>query len=126
MSASVETKHDLKLQLEWIREAGSQAGVPAPVVAHRGSRERIAWVLATLLSVAVVLAVAGFIARKPQPGQQIISQIDPPPNAVFGPSLGISGALALSPDGRRLALSAPAAAISCSKWHNRRSLQSWP
>src|SRR5207244_8542401 len=38
-----QTAHDAKLQLQWIGEMGSAAGVPAPVVARRKSRERLAW-----------------------------------------------------------------------------------
>ena len=38
-----QTAHDVKLQLQWIAEGGSQAGVPAPVAARRKSRERLAW-----------------------------------------------------------------------------------
>src|SRR6476646_9739186 len=36
-----QTAHDAKLQLQWIAEGGSQAGVPAPVAARRRSRERV-------------------------------------------------------------------------------------
>src|SRR5712691_2312696 len=38
-----QTAHDVKLQLEWIAEGGSQAGLPAPVVARRRNREKLAW-----------------------------------------------------------------------------------
>ena len=34
---------DLSHELKWIADAGSRAGVPAPVSAQRASRERIAW-----------------------------------------------------------------------------------
>ena len=34
-----QTAHDVKLELQWIAEGGSQAGLPAPVVARRKSRE---------------------------------------------------------------------------------------
>jgi len=34
-----QTAHDVRLQLEWIAEGGSQAGLPAPVVARRRSRD---------------------------------------------------------------------------------------
>src|SRR5213596_2294869 len=35
-----QTAHDAKLQLQWIAEVGSAAGIPAPLVARRKSRER--------------------------------------------------------------------------------------
>lgn len=33
--------HDVKLQLQWIAEGGSQAGVPVPVAARRKTRDRV-------------------------------------------------------------------------------------
>jgi eukaryotic-like serine/threonine-protein kinase len=38
-----QSVHDLKLQLKWIAEGGSQAGVAVPQAARRKSRERWAW-----------------------------------------------------------------------------------
>src|SRR5258708_25978458 len=37
-----QTGRDLLLQLKWIAEAGSQRGVPAPLVSHRKIRDRLA------------------------------------------------------------------------------------
>src|SRR4029077_9490517 len=37
------TAHDVMLQLQWIAEGGSMAGVPAPLVARRKNREKLAW-----------------------------------------------------------------------------------
>src|SRR6266852_4399533 len=42
---------DLAGELQWIAEAGSQAGVPAPLVSNRKVRERLAWSVAALLVV---------------------------------------------------------------------------
>src|SRR5688572_4223142 len=42
----IQTAHDVKLQLQWIAEGGSQAGVAAPVSSRRKTRERLAWILA--------------------------------------------------------------------------------
>ena len=39
-------------------EAGSQAGVPAPVMSRRRSRERTAW---TIVAIAITLAAAVFV-----------------------------------------------------------------
>lgn len=98
-----QSVHDLKLQLQWISEAGSQTGAPSPVIKRRRNRERMAWLLAALVS-AVALALAyGLMSRAPRPDRLIVSQIGPPPNAAFSASIGISGTLALSPDGEHLA-----------------------
>ncbi|MEE9471683.1 MAG: serine/threonine-protein kinase, partial [Gemmatimonadota bacterium] len=41
-----QTMHDVLLELRWIAEAGSQAGVPLPVALRRRTRERLAWTVA--------------------------------------------------------------------------------
>jgi len=64
----VQTAHDVKLQLQWIEEGGSQAGVPAPVAARRRSRERTAWILAAAAGVlALVLASKMLLSPRPEP-----------------------------------------------------------
>jgi eukaryotic-like serine/threonine-protein kinase len=59
----IQTAHDVKLQLQWLAEGGSQAGVPAPVAARRRSRERLAWMLAGVASLVAIAAVAAFALR---------------------------------------------------------------
>jgi len=100
-----QSAHDLSLQLKWISEAGSQAGVAATVVAHRRSRERMAWSLAAAgLLLAATLAV--IFGR---------SHLNPPkPNVtrflIASPSGVVSWQyMRLSPDGRLLALIGAAA-----------------
>src|SRR5512132_3841349 len=60
-----QTAHDVKLQLQWIAEGGSQAGVPAPVVARRKNRELLAWSLFALSTLAAAALAAGYIRRTP-------------------------------------------------------------
>src|SRR6185437_1603813 len=96
---------DVKLQLEWIREAGSQAGVPAPVVAHRKNRERIAWASAIAAIIVAALFAIGYSLGVPQPVPAVVSEISPPPNVNFL-AIGVStGPPALSPDGKLLVFS---------------------
>jgi serine/threonine protein kinase len=40
-----QTAHDVLLQLKWIAEAGSQAGIPKPSISRPKSRELLAWAL---------------------------------------------------------------------------------
>ena len=98
-----ETAHDLKLQLEWISEGGSQAGLPAPVAARRKYRE---WVL-TAAAVAAVVAglVFAFLyfTRAPAEPQAIRAYIKPAANSSFTSFNGGDAGFAVSPDGRRLA-----------------------
>lgn len=104
-----QSAHDVKLQLEWIRDAGSQGGVAAPVGAHRKNRERIAWGAAAMLLIIAVLLAYGFIARAPHPTHAVVSQIAPPDGASFALWGVAPGMPALSPDGTQLAFVAKTA-----------------
>jgi serine/threonine protein kinase/WD40 repeat protein len=94
-----QSAQDLKLQLEWIAEGGSQAGVPAPVAARRRSREKIAWTLVALLTVAAVALGIGFLKRTPKSPPRVSFAINPPPGLIFPDMM----AFAVSPDGRQVA-----------------------
>ena len=96
----IQTAHDVKLQLQWIAEGGSQAGVPAPVAAARKQRERIAWIAAGVFGVlAVALAAAILFAPKPDKSP-VRFQVLPPPGTT---SMGWPK---ISPDGKMLAFQA--------------------
>jgi len=60
-----QTAHDLALQLDWIEEGGSAAGLPAPVIAQRKRRERS--IFAGLAVVVGIAAAAAAWALKPAP-----------------------------------------------------------
>jgi serine/threonine protein kinase len=60
-----QTAHDVKLQLQWVAEGGSQAGVPAPVAARRKSRERLAWGAAAAALLAAAALGFGYVRRAP-------------------------------------------------------------
>jgi Tol biopolymer transport system component len=98
-----QTAHDVMLELKWAAEGGSAAGLPAPVVAKRKSRERLAWAVAGLLGVVAAVAVVGYLRRAPSAGQPIRASILPAPGTIFNP---IDGPVALSRDGRRIAFAA--------------------
>jgi eukaryotic-like serine/threonine-protein kinase len=96
-----QNAHDLKLQLEWIRDAESRAGVAAPVAARRRARQGPAWGFGVIgLALAVFFAFAYFRASSVQV-QAIRALISPPQNVWFAFSRP-DGAPVLSPDGRRL------------------------
>ncbi len=96
----IQTAHDVKLQLQWILEGGSQAGVPAPVAAKRRGRER-ALVLATASSVMAMLVMGGWLALKPRHAPQMMRfEIAPPTTVQF------LDAPRISPDGQFLAYNA--------------------
>jgi Tol biopolymer transport system component/tRNA A-37 threonylcarbamoyl transferase component Bud32 len=92
---------DLKSELKWIAEGGSQSGIPAPVAAT-SARRRLAW---APWAAALVLAALAFAAGRSLRGA---------PDAVIRSSIEIPGQLellrwssiALSPDGTTLAFAA--------------------
>ena len=96
-----QNAHDLKLQLEWIRDAGSQAGVAAPVAARRKARQWLGWGFGVIgIALAVAFAFAWFRASS-VPVQSIRSLIPAPEKVSFAFDQP-SGAPLLSPDGTRL------------------------
>jgi Tol biopolymer transport system component/predicted Ser/Thr protein kinase len=95
-----QTAHDVKLQLQWIAEGGSQAGLPAPVAARRKSRERLAWGVAAAAIAAAALLGAGYLRRAPAKGSPIRFEI-PTPDGV-----SLIDAPKISPDGKLLAFNA--------------------
>jgi Tol biopolymer transport system component len=101
-----QTAHDAKLQLEWIAEAGSQAGAPAAVVSRRKSRERLAWSLATgaaLLSAVLGILLVSVASRAREQAQKVI-RVELLPARGEKLSL-VYRAFAISPDGKRLVYS---------------------
>jgi Tol biopolymer transport system component len=95
-----QTAHDVKLQLQWIAEGGSQAGLPAPVAQRRKSRERLAWALAAAAAIAAAGFAFGFVRRAPARPQVVRFEIPMPPE------LTAIDAPRISPDGRILAFNA--------------------
>ena len=102
----LQTAHDVMQELKWIAEAGSAAGVPAPVAARRRSRERLAWMAA----MAVVITVAGVSLwrSRAQPVSDSGSVVRARLPLAAALAIGVNGhpAVAVSPDGRHIAYSA--------------------
>jgi eukaryotic-like serine/threonine-protein kinase len=92
---------DLVGELQWIAEAGSQAGVPAPIVSRRKLRERVTQVVAAVFVLSTIALAALLVVRAPQPPQplRLSAEIGADANLYtdWGP------AAILSPDGTRLA-----------------------
>jgi eukaryotic-like serine/threonine-protein kinase len=94
-----QTAHDVLLQLKWICEAGSQAGLPVPVIARGRFRQNLGW-LAAALCLSVLLIVlplnVGYFHRNGSGPRAIRFSIPAPQGTTFDLPLG------LSPDGRNL------------------------
>jgi eukaryotic-like serine/threonine-protein kinase len=91
---------DLCDELKWIAESGSQAGVAAPIVARRRSRERMAWALAGV-GLLLAAAIAGYFLLQPKKDENVVRlSVLPPENRTFH---AYGAYMSLSPDGRKLA-----------------------
>jgi len=101
-----QTAHDLKLQLQWIAEGGSQAGIPAPLAARRRYRDVI---LAASAAVAILAAVAFavlYFMRAPVQQPLIRAYIKPAGELILSSFNGGTAGFAISPDGSRLTYAA--------------------
>ncbi|HKU28479.1 MAG TPA: protein kinase, partial [Candidatus Sulfotelmatobacter sp.] len=94
-----QTAHDVKLELKWILEAGSQAGLPMTVAARRRLRERSAWTSAAVLAVVALALGIGYVQRAPKPPLPVQFTIESPTLEPFNYAIPLS----LSPDGKKLA-----------------------
>jgi Tol biopolymer transport system component len=93
---------DLKSELKWIAEGGSQSGIPAPVT--QASRRGAPWIpIAAALAIGALGFSAAWMLRRPQPAPLLRASIELPPRMDFDPQ---NTALALSPDGTTLAIDA--------------------
>jgi Tol biopolymer transport system component len=104
-----QTAHDVGVQLKWIAEGGSAAGVPAPVVAQRRNRERIAWISAAILFALLSASLLLLPRKAPSPPSVLRT-------SVLVPEKQFIRFLALSPDGRRLAFVAAPPGGKLSLW----------
>ncbi len=100
-----QSSGDLKRELQWIGDAGSIAGIPAPVAAQRKSRERTSKILVIALGIIAAAGIAGtaFYARKAsQPTQVIHADLNPPEGYIYE-SVGSNNQFVISPDGSSIA-----------------------
>jgi eukaryotic-like serine/threonine-protein kinase len=100
-----QSVHDLKLQLMWIAEGGSQAGVPAPVAARRKNRERALIAAVVLLGLLAAAGVAGAVlfSKKAESARRVVrAQIGAPEHYAFT-TVNVSNHVVISPDGNSIA-----------------------
>lgn len=112
-----QSAHDMKLQLQWIAEGGSQTGVPAPVLPRHKTRDRVMWSAAGFALAAIAAAILFWVSTEraalpPSTSKPIkrmtivLPENQPLALAKFGPNGVGRTAVALSPDGSVLAYAA--------------------
>ena len=90
--------HDVELQLRWIAEGGSQAGIAASARARRTLAQFAGWAVAAICFLASFALAAVIFLRAPQPAPAMRSSLLPPQGSAYEPYN-----FAISPDGTRLA-----------------------
>jgi eukaryotic-like serine/threonine-protein kinase len=102
-----QSVHDLRLQLGWLAEAGSQAGVPATVAVRRKRREWLGWAAALLL---LLVGGVGYYLAYLEHGRvlsiAVRSSIEAPEQQTFSFTGDGGGPPAISPDGTRVVYAA--------------------
>src|SRR5439155_26079914 len=101
-----QTAHDLKLQLEWITDAGSQAVLPAPVLARRKRLVQVAWGLAVLLPILAAFATSFYFHFSEEKRAPIVAFLPPPDRATIEFAGDTAGPPVISPNGRFIAFAA--------------------
>ncbi len=98
-----QTMHDVLLDLAWMTEGGSQAGIPAVVSSRRRSRERLAWGIVVVLTLLLLGATFAYYRNLPQDPRVVRAYIPAPENTEFHIHSTRPGPASISPDGRRIA-----------------------
>ena len=93
-----QTARDLALELKWTTESSAQAGTLIAAGPRKTRRQWLAWSLAALLAIIVVLTTFLFRGQRPQVTTPVRFEIQLPAGALT---------FHLSPDGRQLAFLAP-------------------
>jgi len=102
-----QTAHDVKLQLRWIAEGGSQAGIPAPLAARRRRSQNLGWAAAAICLLVALSTASALWLHPRRPPLPLRASLLPPKNCSFDPF-----GFAISPDGKRLAFVGTAAGQS--------------
>jgi eukaryotic-like serine/threonine-protein kinase len=97
-----QTARDLALELKWLTESVSQAGIPALITPSKTRREWIAWALALAAAVVATLFALAYFRREPAEAHVVRSMILPPEGGTFVFNGPIGGAF-LSPDSGSIA-----------------------
>lgn len=111
-----QTAHDVRLQLEWVRDAASQSGSAPPPGRHRVNRKLAAWTAAALVLL-VMSALSMAYLRRPSvpPAQEVRFIIDSEPERTLTYLTPVS----ISPDGKQLVYGALDATGKPALWLRR-------
>lgn len=94
---------DVADELRWIKDEGSQTGIPAAVRATRKSRERFWSACSMVLGLGCVILAALILGRSETPARRVWSIVPAPDQTSFMATGDLAGPVVISPDGSTLA-----------------------
>ena len=95
-----QSAHDIAEELRWIKDAGSQAGVAAPITARKKSRERMAWAVAALLALGLGGMGALYVRAVRSASRPFVTDMAAPRGMRFNAVGDTAGPAVVSPDGK--------------------------
>ncbi len=97
-----QSVRDVLRELRWIAEAGPQVSGAAPRATTVRTRERVAWMMAAVATVAALgFGALQFARPRPEPTAASRFQVSPPVGSLMGGGI-VRQSQALSPDGQRM------------------------
>jgi len=96
-----QTAHDVGVQLKFVAEGGTQAGVASSAQKH----SPLGWIVAAAALLIALVSIA-YVSLSSRPSAVVRSSLLPPPGTSFATMTPTSGPPVLSPDGTRLAFTA--------------------
>jgi eukaryotic-like serine/threonine-protein kinase len=107
--------HDIRLELQWIA-AERPAAAPAAAAQATSLRQKVWWIAALLVAIALGVAAGFFFERSAQSAQAIRTVIDPPAKTTVNLIGDAAGPPVLSPDGASIAFAATGADGKSAIW----------
>src|SRR5271167_4946273 len=101
-----QSVHDLKLELSWLAEGGSQTSAPANRAVRRKRREWMGWVAALLLLLLGSIGYLAYLEHGRAPTIAVRSSIEAPEKQAFSFTGDGGGPPAISPDGTQVVYAA--------------------
>jgi Tol biopolymer transport system component len=101
-----QSARDVATELRWISEAGSQAGIPAPLLARRRRREWLWRAAGALAVLGALVATGAWLRGRQRPVEPLRVSVVAPAGGRLLTTEHDAGALTLSPDGRYVTFAA--------------------
>jgi Tol biopolymer transport system component len=95
-----QSTRDIAEELRWIRDSGSQAGLPAPIAARKKWRERMAWAAAALLAITLGGGGALYVRAVRRGSRPLVTDLAAPRGMRFNAVGDTAGPAVISPDGK--------------------------